>query len=351
MKKISELQEKYFLFSPHILKVSIFASCISFILLFMQIQFPIKIIQFIFSVLGVFIITLLLIQMRDEEPSRQLKYGIIASICMSVNLTLGSYLAKNLMAENIFIIIYSFIVCRSFFVNAYFFTSSLYIFNFFIIGTGFHSQLFSHSFLNGISSLIGSIPVSLGSYVLAKFHFKQNNLQLKEAEKKKNSFLSKILFEKTDKSYFFELASGMLICNCIAHYFNLPDGYWLPMTALLVSNPSHEFVFTRVRHRFWGTFLGSFIGIPLCFVDNKYVLSLLLIPTIFFIMVSFTRHYGSYVFFLTALISILMNLMTNEGLRNVEFRVLNTTAALIIVGVIIYISEVVIRLINKRRFG
>ncbi len=329
--------QKYFLFSNDIFKMSLVASLISFLFLFLHLHFHPKKIDFVLSIIGLFLISLIFVQMTQDSLKRKLKYGFFISLGSAVTTTLGASLSGHLGAQNLLLIFCALCATIAFCAHTLFFTATVYIFALFVIGSGFHSPSFLVSLRFGISVLVGGGTMTASAFLFHRLNvlpipfLKRRTLSL--------TFPKNFFSGKFHISYFIELSLLLILANTLAHSLQLLDGYWLPMTILFVFRPDTEFVLKRIRHRFWGTFLGSFVGFPLCFIHNPYLLALCMIPVIFFIVISVAKHYGAYVFFLTAMVSILMNIASTNGVLNMEFRVLNTSLALALVGIVMWLNK------------
>jgi Fusaric acid resistance protein-like len=214
-----------------------------------------------------------------------------------------------------------------------FFVTTLLVANLFIIGNGFPTENTTIAIFNGLSFFVGGSSIYL-ILVFAAF-FKHQKLNFYEIFKLSHfrPFLFSVIL------YAFQMIATILITYYISYYYKIPDGYWLPMTALLILKIDNIDSLKRMKHRFFRTIFGSLIAIPLCFVHDKYLLSLLMIPILLYIVLSSAKHYGSYVFFLTAMISILINMTSSEGVTAVFYRNLSTFLAVTFVGIILILTK------------
>jgi uncharacterized membrane protein YccC len=121
-------------------------------------------------------------------------------------------------------------------------------------------------------------------------------------------------------------------------HYNLVLGYWLTMTVLLVFKPEQALSKERFKYRILGAVIGLALCLPIILIQNKTVLVLLLVPFLFLTMVSMSKHYGSYMFFLTASIITVMNIIiTDNKLIIFELRMLETFAGVLLAAIFFYI--------------
>ena len=353
MKVARELKEKYFQFSKKNMEFAFLSSLYAFIPCLLHILIHPKHDYFISFALGIIISSIVLVQMLHEPLQRKLKYGFYISLFTSIALFFGSYFYQNLLIINGFIFILTCYVGLAVLVNLYFFNASLFISSLFIIGRGFHSNSIETCFHNGLSFFLGGLCLTL-SFLILDFNYSDKKQSWKEIK----NLISHPYFQipklnpltKDSILFFIQLCLAMLIANTLAFYSNLSNSYWIPMTVLLVLKPDPSFSYERIKHRFIGTFLGSFVGIPLALIENKIVLSFFILPSLFFIINSATKHYGSFVFFLTAMISVFMNLIKSNGILAVEYRITDTVLGLVTAGIMVLLTTLIRKHFSKELF-
>ena len=102
----------------------------------------------------------------------------------------------------------------------------------------------------------------------------------------------------------------------------------------------NDFTWLRIRQRFAGTIFGSILAIiVICFIHDKLLLTALLLPVNFLIIISLARHYGAYAFFLTAMVTISFNIVEPLGMLITEDRGINTIMGVGIVALVTYLSH------------
>ena len=189
------------------------------------------------------------------------------------------------------------------------------------------------AFYNALSFFLGSGIIF--SLLIGSAFLKRKKLHLKETFKLPH-------FQPMTSSviiYAFQLISAVLITYYISQYLNFPDGYWLPMTALLVLKIDQFDSFQRIKHRFLGTVLGSLVSIPISFITDKYILSLFMIPILLFVVLGASKHYGSFI----------MNIASNKGIFILFYRNLDTCFAVLCVAIILLLTKFIRFLIMARK--
>ncbi len=127
----------------------------------------------------------------------------------------------------------------------------------------------------------------------------------------------------------------------IAHFLNLPHGYWLPLTVIVIMAPDYGGSFlVRSLQRGVGTTLGGLFAafLLLHIHDEMLILALLLIFTMLAISL-LTINYALFVFFLTPLIVTMYSLSGNVGWHISYYRVLDTIigiALTLIAGIVFF---------------
>lgn len=156
----------------------------------------------------------------------------------------------------------------------------------------------------------------------------------------KQQFDLKIIFKNCHEHYDYMLiiTIAVVVANIISYYFNLLNGFWIPMTALLILKSDYKLSKSRIKHRFIGTILGSIVVFILFFfVFNQLLFAILLFPVFFFIIIAFAKHYGSYTFFLTIMIAILYGLFIPNRYETIEYRVIDTVIGIAAAITILYL--------------
>ncbi len=280
-----------------------------------------------------FVIALLCSNVFHFTIQKKIKYSFWLCLLATMTTGLGSYLQSDILYVSIGIIILMILLALSTLGGTGFFTVLLLSSSLFIIGTGFSANNAMSAFYNALSFFLGSGLIF--SLLIGSAFLKQKSLHLKETFKLPH-------FQPMTFSviiYAFQLIVAVLLTYYISQYLKFPDGYWLPMTALLVLKMDHFDSFQRMKHRFLGTVLGSLVSIPISFITDKYILSLFMIPILLFVVLGASKHYGSFTLFLTAMISIIMNIASDKGIYILFYRNLDTFFAVLCVAFILLLTK------------
>ncbi len=297
----------------------------------------------VIAAFAAFVIALLCSNVFHFTIQKKIKYSFWLCLLASITTGLGSYLQFNIFFVTIGIVVLMILLALSTLGGTGFFTVLLLSSSLFIIGTGFSADNIMSAFYNALSFFLGSGIIF--SLLIGSAFLKRKKLHLKETFKLPH-------FQPLTSSviiYAFQLISAVLITYYISQYLNFPDGYWLPMTALLVLKIDQFDSFQRIKHRFLGTVLGSLVSIPISFISDKYVLSLFMIPILLFVVLGASKHYGSFTLFLTAMISIIMNIASNKGIFILFYRNLDTCFAVLCVAIILLLTKFIRFLIMARK--
>ncbi len=204
----------------------------------------------------------------------------------------------------------------------------------FVIGTGVPANLIASTYC-GFSFFIGGIILICIFYIVNRYFISANF-----SDMSKQQFDLKIIFKNCHEHYDYMLiiTIAVVVANIISYYFNLLNGFWIPMTALLILKSDYKLSKSRIKHRFIGTILGSIVVFILFFfVFNQLLFAILLFPVFFFIIIAFAKHYGSYTFFLTIMIAILYGLFIPNRYETIEYRVIDTVIGIAAAITILYL--------------
>jgi uncharacterized membrane protein YccC len=106
---------------------------------------------------------------------------------------------------------------------------------------------------------------------------------------------------------------------------NLPMGYWITLTTMLVLKPNLGGTFQRFFQRVGGTILGAVVAaMILAAIASKPVLDIIIIITVFFGVALIAFNYGYSVVFLSIFILLITDTSNSTGWQFAEVRVLNT---------------------------
>ena len=334
MEKISHYHKKYFLYTKKNLFLGIMASLLAFLFLFIHQYFLPTRFYFIGATLGVFSIAVSLVFLLNEPLHRQFKYGILSSFLLGFFLGLGSYFHLDLLSQNIILFLQMIIIGYFHAANKDVFTSFILYSCFFVVGSGFNFHSHTDSVIFGAYLVMGGLVLTFSLLLFEYF----NGEKIEFRKIKLNIFPLKKM-DSWIKIYTLELCLMVILANTVSFSIHTTHSYWLPMTVIIIFRPDRHNSMEKIRHRFFGTFLGCLVALPVFFINNKHILIFLMLPILFLIVLSVAKHYGAYVFFITAMISVLMNLVSFEGLKTIEFRLVDTILAICLVMVVVYFNE------------
>ncbi len=139
-------------------------------------------------------------------------------------------------------------------------------------------------------------------------------------------------------SHGLRLSIGGFLSYMCAHFMNLPQAGWVPMTTLLLLKKTTSQTFEIILHRLAGSLLGClFAALIVIFVTSPWLMCACLFVTLYFSMRTFSTHYGAYVFFVTPTVLILIALQTHANRTLPIVRLENT-----ILGIMVALSVVVV---------
>lgn len=297
-----------------------------------QVVFDPKNLYGLFAALGCFVATLHQVSIRDHKLKFKLIVGLIFSLLMSIAIGLGSYYSHNLIISSLILLAFSFLVGYTAKSDLVFANGILFIADMYVIGTGFKSSFLMSSIVGIFAFLGGVIFLMVLGYFLSKFDFQQVSDSTQRT--------IKIIPDAESTLYAISLSLGLIVGNFISIYFDIEIGYWIPMTILLIYKPDIIRSSAAIKHRFIGTIIGSAVAVPLAiFLSNPYLIWCILFVTTFFTICCIIKHYGSYVFFLTIFIALLLKLAHMSGYEISISRLAYTLIGIVIVAVIIYFSR------------
>ncbi|MBD2533931.1 FUSC family protein [Nostoc flagelliforme FACHB-838] len=106
---------------------------------------------------------------------------------------------------------------------------------------------------------------------------------------------------------------------------NLPMGYWVTLTIMLVLKPNLGATFQRFFQRVGGTILGAVLAaVIVANITNKAVLDIIILLTVFFGISLIGFNYGYSVVFLSIFVLLIIDVGNPIGWQFAAFRVLNT---------------------------
>jgi uncharacterized membrane protein YccC len=106
---------------------------------------------------------------------------------------------------------------------------------------------------------------------------------------------------------------------------NLPMGYWITLTTMLVLKSNLGATFQRFFQRVGGTILGAVVAAAiLVAIGSKPILDIIIVITVFFGVALIGFNYGYSVVFLSIFILLITDTSNSTGWQFAEVRVLNT---------------------------
>ena len=340
---ISRWKEKYFHISRSNFYFGLATGIVACLLCMSHIYTNQTGLHFVVSALGVFMIALLCSNVFHFSIQKKVKYSFWLVFSASIKTGLGSYFHANFLSVFFMVVILMIGLAFSTLGGIGFFTVAMLTSNLFIIGTGFPANTVLESFHYSLSFFVGAGLIL--SILVATILLKQQKLDVKNMFRLPQ-------FEPYTNSVFiyaFQLMSAVLLAFSIEFYLQTPDGYWLPMTALLILKKDHYDSLKRMKHRFLGTVIGTVVAIPLSFITDKYILSMLMIPLFLGVVLGAAKHYGSFVLFLTAMVSIMMNIASNKGIITLFYRNIDTAFGVLCVGMVLMMTQMFYYLDKRRK--
>lgn len=291
--------------------------------------------NFIMALIGVFVASLIETVALKSSTKDQIKYTLIISIGAGITLALGSMAGHKPIILSLGILVLLLPVGLSAGSSLLTATTILFIANQFIIGSGLPATAHD-ALIYGIYFFAGGFALVISRCIQYIFFNNIYDHQNKSDEENQKIFT----INSINLKFALKLSVAVCIANAIAGYLKLPQQYCAPMTALLLLRIDHETSIERVNHRLFGTLIGSILaGLLIVVIQDKLILALLMFPVLFLIVISMAKHYGAYVFFLTAMVTILFNLIESGGIMVTVERVLFTLLGISSVVVVIYLSK------------
>jgi hypothetical protein len=335
--------EKYFNLEFNVIilaiRTAVLITCISLLQDYLKVNEAL----IVACIFGIFLVALIEVITIDLYIKYSLLYGILSLCVSSLIFALGVHVSNNCYLTVAILIIASCLVGFSNNINNKANVNSiviLFITNFFIIGNGFTNEHIHISmlFFGGFFFLGGALMVISGyGYYLIRIRQLKNDYKYLIKPDLFKELLNSFQVNKINLLFAISLAMAITIAYLVEHFLKVPQGYWMPMTALLILKANHDLSRQAMQYRLIGTLLGTLVALGICtLISNKFILSLLLFPTIFLMIITLARHYGAYVFFLTNFIIILFKLFDQNGEIIIRHRIIDTVTAVIIVATVVY---------------
>ena len=304
-------------------------------------------VDLIVMLLGVFIATLTHTAGLGDNRVRSFKAGVFVTFTAALTTTLGSACGFSLLCTSVGIIVFMPLIGCAAGSGALLASCVLFTADMFVIGSGLPAAL-PQAVMYGLSFAAGGLLLNLLMFMSTTMRAYATTRALPAARLR----LGQIFANHAPYHRFSLLITvAVLIANYISYHFALPQGYWIPMTALLVLKSDIETSHSRIGHRFYGTFWGSLAAaLIIIFVTNPVVLALLFVPVITLIVLGSARHYGTYTLFLTIMITMMLNLIHPEGYLVTERRFMDTLVGIAAVVFVLYgIRPLIMTFLKIRR--
>jgi|GEM_PF-6981140 len=264
--------EKYFDLSNYTVGVSIRASILTCIVYLIYAVIAKYDLSFYFFGLGIFMVAIL--EIFDKHISCILHSNLLVSCLMLLFLLwLTGLSATSGVFNSITTLLTSYM---------------------FIVGTGFDINI-GTSFWYSVSYILGGSILAIITNLYLKFA--KPDVQYHPLIKHKL-----LKFKKLEINFSIRISIAVIGCYIVSRLWDLQPVYWLPTVALFIQKVDHNLSFQRIKHRLLGTLIGYAISVVIILlVHNKFILSLVVLPIMFFMIICFAKHYGAYIVFLTAL--------------------------------------------------
>ena len=338
------LHKRYLSFNAEAIALGLRAGILGVIFSVIYVLYAHDNLNFILALIGVFIASLIETVALKSSTKDQVIHGLVISFAASISLTLGSITAHHPLLLTIGMLVFMLPVGLSAGSKPLTATTILFISNQFIIGSGLPAPAHA-AIIYGIYLFIGGVALVISGY-LQNLIFKNKYDFVTHPDNNKI-----FTFNRANLKFALKLSIAVCAANAIAGYLKFPQQYCAPMTALLILRADHEVSIERTSHRLFGTLIGSVLAaLLILLIHDKLILALLMLPALFFIVVSMAKHYGAYVFFLTAMVSILFNLIEYDGIMVPVDRVLFTLLGVSSVIAVVYVSKLIARILENPRF-
>ena len=283
------------------------------------------------------------------HPVQRIYYGLITSIVSGVAYGVGCFSANNIWLSTICILIILPWVIFSNHAHGLIAGLFLYTFEGFILGSGMPASnintiiTYSLSYMFGGSLIVLSGVIRIFILERAKLGSNQkniiNNLPYLEIN------IQKIVYNVI-------MIFTVVLCNFISIYYHLTNGYWLPLTAFLIIKSNHALSISRITLRVIGTLIGGGIALACClFIHSQLIFALMIFPVFYLTVIAISRHYGSFTALITLSVLLIIALMNNEAIYRIEYRVIYTLLAVLIVMVFLYALKFILTKVSVRDEG
>lgn len=347
MRKIINYQSKFLAWDKDVIILATQAGILAVVFSLMQVIFKPENDAAIFAMIGVFIVALVQTVGIRVNILNRVKASLILSIGAGFTTAIGCYVGNSFIATAIGILLLVPLVGLT--SSAEHLSAAIILFtvDLFIIGSGAPSNSLHLAALNGCSLAIGSLSLAITALIYARPFGQITPI----VTKYKFSFKGMFINYQSNLGFSLILTVAVSIANAISYLFKMPQGFWIPMTALLILKADHDFTKSRMSHRLTGTLFGSLLAVLVALlISDKLILALMMLPIMFFIVISMARHYGAYTAILTVMVTVMMNLMIPDGYLIATHRLIDTLLGVITVAITLWILKPSIhKLLHKKQ--
>ncbi|RTL10948.1 MAG: FUSC family protein [Neisseriaceae bacterium] len=274
------------------------------------------------------------------HPVQRINYGLITSIASGIVYGIGCFAANNIWLSTLCILIILPWVIFSNQSHGLIAGLFLYTFEGFILGSGMPANdlntiiRYSLSYTFGGSLIVFSGIIRL--FVLEKAGLNSNQKSIIN-----NLPYLEINIHKV--AYNIIMIFTVMLCNYISIHYHLTNGYWLPLTAFLIIKSNHALSISRITLRIIGTLIGGGVALACCLlIHSQLIFALMIFPVFYLTVIAVSRHYGSFTALITLSVLLIIALMRNETIYKIEYRVIYTLFAVLIVMLFLYILKFIL---------
>lgn len=343
MKRIIAFQNKFFAWEYDVLVLAIQAAILATIYSLAYVFYLPNDVSAIWAMIGVFVNALIQTVAINGSHRNRFYGGIIIAISAGITTFLGALCADSFTFTSIFLLLLVPLVGLSSSAAPLSAAIVLFTVDLFIVGSSVPAH-FITALSYGVAFTFGGLSLCIVAWVSARVLGQQEIIQ------KKYKFIWQVVLAKYKLNISFSILLTFVVfmANVISYKLKMPQGFWIPMTALLILKSDYDFTRSRMSHRLFGTMLGSAIAIIVAIVFlSKLALALLMFPLLFFIVVSMAKHYGAYTLVLTIMVTVMVNLIVAQGYLIAEHRLIDTLLGVVIVMVSLWLVQPLIAKLHK----
>ncbi len=295
------------------------------------------------AMLGVFIASIIETVALNTPQIHRLRYSLMIALGAGAATAIGSLCAGSYLWSIGFLALFMILAAITNPENPFFASVMLFVADLYVIGNGLKAPNHQISCFYGALLCFGCMSMFALEYVVTWRSLKRSG--------KPDKLIPRPLFaiNKSTLSYAAIFTLTVAAAYSISYLLHLEQGFWVPMTALLILKECHNFSWQRVKHRFFGTAIGFIFACLIgLYINDRLELVLLLLPLYCLIVLSLARHYGAYAFFLTLMVTDLYKLADFNGLAISEHRIIDTSIGVAVVVVALLLRQMFL-MVNRRQ--